>query len=78
MQQDINNTRKRLSQNKVKILLKKSQKYIFLGQKKKKNCLAVINYGQKGWKIAFFLFKPCFCGLRSEIFNLRKFCEYRV
>ena len=34
VQLDINNTRKRLSQNKVKILLKQSQKYIFLGQKK--------------------------------------------
>ena len=34
VQQDINNTRKRLSHNKVKILLKQSQKYIFLGKKK--------------------------------------------
>ena len=29
VQQDIDNTRKRVSQNKVKILLKFSQKYIF-------------------------------------------------
>ena len=34
VQQDINNRRKRLGQNKVKILIKQSQKYIFLGQKK--------------------------------------------
>ena len=31
----------------------------------------LITYDQKGWKIAFFLFKLCFCGFGSDFLNFR-------